>query len=177
MTLITSSRHEQWSNRDFHNVTLFVPFSMTFRRRGNREMLRCSQMTDNWKSYSLHREDHIKEKKEKENVICKRWKLTSIGEQWIVGMCENPKILRAPATLQCCIAAYKICKYTIRFLLPVKLLETRVLRTVWPNVNERVTACLVLGHCVRCWAVSLRNSGSSDVYFKICVNLIKIKNR
>ena len=32
------------------------------------------------------------------------------------------------ATLQCCIAAYKICKYTVQFLLPVKLLETRILR-------------------------------------------------
>ena len=52
-------------------------------------------------------------------------------------------------TLQCCIAAYKICKYTVQFLLRVKLLETRILRIV-PDVNERVTACLVLEHCVRC---------------------------
>ena len=91
-----------------------------------------------------------------------------------------PKNFEHPATvsrttLQCCIAAYKIYKYTVQFLLPVKLLETRILRIVWPDVNERVTACLALGHYVRCWAVSLRNSGSSDVYFKICVNLIKFK--
>ena len=30
--------------------------------------------------------------------------------------------------LQCCIAAYKIFKYTVQFLLSVKLLETRILR-------------------------------------------------
>ena len=78
--------------------------------------------------------------------------------------------------LQRCIAAYKICKYTVQFLLPMKLLETWILRIVWPDVNERVTACLALGHYVRCWAVSLRNSGSSDVYFEICADLIKIKN-
>ena len=52
--------------------------------------------------------------------------------------------------LQCCIAAYKICKYTVQFLLPVKLLETRILRIVRLDVYKRVTACLVLGHYVRC---------------------------
>ena len=33
-------------------------------------------------------------------------------------------------TLQCCTAAHKICKYTVQFPLPVKLLETRILRIV-----------------------------------------------
>ena len=77
----------------------------------------------------------------------------------IVGVCENPEGIRFPekveisknfenpatvsrTTLQCCIAAYKICKYTVQFLLPVKLLETRILRTVWPDVNERVNCVL-----------------------------------
>ena len=78
--------------------------------------------------------------------------------------------------LQCYTAAYKIRKFTVQFLLPAKLLETRIPRIVWPDVYKRVTACLILGHYVRCWAVSLRHSGGSDVYFKICVNLTKIKN-
>ena len=52
---------------------------------------------------------------------------------------ENPAI-----RLQWCTAAYKICKYTVQFLVPVKLLETLFLRIVCPEVNERVTACLVL---------------------------------
>ena len=79
---------------------------------------------------------------------------------------ENPAtVSRTP--LQCCIAAYKICKYTVQFLLLVfvKLLETRILRIV-----RCIQACLVLGHYVRCRAVSLRNSGSTDVCFKICAN-------
>ena len=42
---------------------------------------------------------------------------------------ENPATV-SPTTLQCCIAAYKICIYTVQFLLPVKLLETRILRIV-----------------------------------------------
>ena len=42
---------------------------------------------------------------------------------------ENPATV-SRTTLQCCIAAYKICKYTVQFLLPVKLLETRILRIV-----------------------------------------------
>ena len=42
---------------------------------------------------------------------------------------ENLTIV-SRTTLQCCIAAYKIYKYTVQFLLPVKLLETRILRIV-----------------------------------------------
>ena len=42
---------------------------------------------------------------------------------------ENP-VTVSRTTPQCCIAAYKICKYTVEFLLPVKLLETRILRIV-----------------------------------------------
>ena len=42
---------------------------------------------------------------------------------------ENPATV-SRTTLQCCVAAYKICKYTVQFLLPVKLLETQILRIV-----------------------------------------------
>ena len=44
---------------------------------------------------------------------------------------ENPAIVSRTA-LQCCIAAYKICKYTVEFLLSVlvKLLETWIRRIV-----------------------------------------------
>ena len=62
---------------------------------------------------------------------------------------ENSAII-SRTTLQCCIAVDKICKYTVEFLVPVKLLETRILRIVRPDVYKRVTACLVLGHYVRC---------------------------
>ena len=42
---------------------------------------------------------------------------------------ENPANV-SRTTLQCCMTAYEICKYTVQFLLPVKLLETRILRIV-----------------------------------------------
>ena len=44
---------------------------------------------------------------------------------------ENPATV-SRTTLQCCVAAYKLCKYTVQFLLPVsvKLLETQILRIV-----------------------------------------------
>ena len=65
-----------------------------------------------------------------------------------------PKISRNSATvslrttLQCSIAAFKIRRYTVQFLLSVKLSWKHGF--VRPDVNERVTACLVLGHYVRC---------------------------
>ena len=56
--------------------------------------------------------------------------LEYIGDQMIVlENFENPAAV-SRTTLQYCITAYEICKYTVQFLLPVKLLETRILRVV-----------------------------------------------
>ena len=71
----------------------------------------------------------------------------TVGTSRILENFENPATV-SPTTLQCYIAAYKICKCTVQFLLPVKLLQTRSLRIVRPDVYKR--ACSVLGHYVRC---------------------------
>ena len=48
---------------------------------------------------------------------------------------ENFEILYVSKS---CIIAYKICIYTVQFLPPVKLLGTRILRILWPDVYNTV---------------------------------------